>query len=71
MLLPEEVLFVDEPSEAAQGAQAVILLTEWPDIVETDWEAIAARSGFPGSSATAGMPWSRTQCSSWDLTTPE
>lgn len=47
MLLPEEVLFVDEPSEAAGGAQAVILLTEWPDIVETDWEAIAAHMRLP------------------------
>ena len=25
----------------------MILLTEWPDIVETDWEAIAARMRLP------------------------
>ena len=46
-MLPAEVLFVDRPAEAAQGAQAMMLLTEWPDIVETDWEMIAARMCSP------------------------
>ena len=46
-LLPAEVVFVEEPVEAARGAQAIMLLTEWPEIVEADWEAIAARMRSP------------------------
>ena len=45
--LPEGVRFVDDPSEAASGAQAMILLTEWPQIIETDWESVRARMCSP------------------------
>ena len=41
-LLPSQVQFVDDPAEAARGAQALILLTEWPDIVAADWDTIAS-----------------------------
>lgn len=45
--LPSEVLFVDDPAEAARGAQSLILLTEWPEIVSEDWGSIAARMHSP------------------------
>lgn len=41
-LLPSTVNFVDGPAEAAQGAQALVLLTEWTEIVEADWKQMAA-----------------------------
>ena len=41
-LLPPSVAFVDRPEETARGAEALILLTEWAEIVEADWAAIAS-----------------------------
>ena len=35
------------PEEAANGAQALLLLTEWAEIVDADWEAIAGRMRSP------------------------
>ena len=32
----------DSPVETAEGAQAVVLLTEWPQIVRAEWPCIAA-----------------------------
>ena len=46
-LLPERVGLVDAPEEAADGAQALLLLTEWAEIVDADWEAIAGRMCSP------------------------
>ena len=40
--LPAAVRLIDSPVEAAEGAQAVILLTEWPQIVGAEWPCIAA-----------------------------
>ena len=40
-LLPPSVDFVDRPEETAHGAQALILLTEWAEIVGADWGTIA------------------------------
>ena len=34
------VEFVDDAREAARGAQAVVLVTEWPEIVSLDWAAV-------------------------------
>ena len=31
----------DDPLEATSGAQAVALMTEWSEITDVDWEAIA------------------------------
>ena len=31
----------------AEGAQALVLMTEWPEIVEADWEAIARSTRQP------------------------
>ena len=39
--LPLSAQFVDRPEEAAQGAQALALLTEWPEIVDAHWGAMA------------------------------
>lgn len=36
------VRLTDSPVEAAEGAQAVVLLTEWPQIVGAEWPCIAA-----------------------------
>ncbi len=41
LLLPESVRFVDTPEETTPGAQALILLTEWHEIVRADRAAIA------------------------------
>ena len=41
-LLPADVELVDTPEQAAEGAQAILLLTEWAQIVGADWAAIAS-----------------------------
>ena len=46
-LLPPAVKFVETPSEACSGAHAVVLLTEWPEIVAADWWIIAAHMRSP------------------------
>ena len=40
-LLPEGVAMADSVAEAARGAQALALMTEWPEIVESNWEEVA------------------------------
>ena len=40
-MLPSCVEFVDIAEKTAEGAQALILLTEWREIVGADWEAMA------------------------------
>ena len=39
--LPASVRLADDPLEATRGAQAVALMTEWSEITDADWEAIA------------------------------
>jgi UDPglucose 6-dehydrogenase len=46
-VLPAEVQFMDCPLACAEGAQALILMTEWPQIVESDWEEIAKQMRPP------------------------
>ena len=46
-LLPASVDFAGSPEEAVRGAQALILLTEWPEIVEADWAAMAGAMRHP------------------------
>ena len=46
-LLPPGVEFVDEAEETAACAQALILLTEWEEIVQADWAAMAGRMSPP------------------------
>ena len=40
-VLPESVTLVSEPKTCAEGVQALVLMTEWPQIVEADWEEIS------------------------------
>lgn len=39
--LPPGVVLVSAPEEAAQGAEALVLLTEWDEIVKADWTSMA------------------------------
>ena len=39
--LPPSTQIVDDPVEASAGAQALVLLTEWEQIVNSDWVEIA------------------------------
>ena len=39
--LPPSTRIVDHPVEASAGAQALVLLTEWEEIVNTDWKEVA------------------------------
>ena len=46
-LLPGSVTLAPDPIVCAEGAQAVVLMTEWKEIVEADWAAIAAAAKLP------------------------
>ena len=46
-VLPSSVRFADDPLACADGAQAVVLMTEWPDIISTDWAGISERMVSP------------------------
>jgi UDPglucose 6-dehydrogenase len=37
------ISFAGSPLEAAHGADAVVLVTEWPEFLELDWEQVAER----------------------------
>ena len=41
-LLPSSVDLADTPGEVANGARALVLFTEWPEIVGADWAPMAA-----------------------------
>lgn len=41
-VLPSSVDLVTNPEETAQGGQALLLLTEWDEVVNADWPDIAA-----------------------------
>jgi UDPglucose 6-dehydrogenase len=45
-LLPD-VEFTESASEAVEGADAVILVTEWAEFSELDWQALAGRMATP------------------------
>ena len=36
-----------DPIVCAEGTHALVLMTEWNEIVEADWEAIAAAAKLP------------------------
>lgn len=46
-LLPKVVRFYDEPLAAVADAQAVILVTEWPQIVTIDWQKVYSSMRSP------------------------
>ena len=45
-LLPS-VEFCDSPEQALEGADAAILVTEWPEFAELDWASLAKRMATP------------------------
>jgi UDP-glucose 6-dehydrogenase len=45
-LLPR-VEFCDSPEQALEGADAAILVTEWPEFAELDWASLAKRMANP------------------------
>ena len=45
-LLPS-VEFCDSPEQALEGADAAILVTEWPEFAELDWASLAGRMANP------------------------
>ncbi len=45
--LPGPVQIADDPVQAASGTQAVVLLTEWGQIVNADWGEISRRMRAP------------------------
>ncbi len=40
--LSRDVRIVDDPQDAAKGAQALVLMTEWPQFVDADWVRLAS-----------------------------
>ena len=46
-ILPESVCLTDSLSECVDQAQALVLMTEWPEIVSTDWEDVARQMTRP------------------------
>ena len=45
--LPPAVRMAASAARAAEGAQAVVLLTEWPEIVDAEWSGVAAAMRAP------------------------
>jgi UDPglucose 6-dehydrogenase len=39
--LVSQITFADSPLEAVAGADAVVLVTEWPEFLELDWQQVA------------------------------
>ena len=56
-VLPAGVALVDSPESAARGAQALLLLTEWPEIVGADWAGMARLMRAPRYVSTAETRW--------------
>ena len=46
-LLPASVVIADTLEGAAEGADALLLLTEWPEFADANWEAMSARMRPP------------------------
>ena len=45
-MLPS-VTLADSAAEALEGADAAILVTEWPEFADLDWAAVAASMANP------------------------
>ncbi len=66
--LSDLLTLVDDPADAAAGAAGCVVLTEWPQFHDLDWNAIARRLHSPvvydfrnlldpGRLAAAGLAW--------------
>ena len=45
--VPSEVMLTRDPYECADDAHSLVLMTEWPEIVEAAWEELAERAKPP------------------------
>ena len=45
--VPEEARLTTELMDCVEGAQALVLMTEWPEFVEADWQEIYERTRSP------------------------
>ena len=45
--LPNSVHVVEDLPSCTQGAQALVLMTEWPEIVAADWAVVASHTKPP------------------------
>lgn len=45
--LPDKVHVMDDLLSCTRGAQALVLMTEWPEIVAADWDAVASHTKPP------------------------
>ncbi len=59
--IPDRVVLCENPAEAAHGAEALVLATAWPEIVNLDWVAMCAGMAQPlvvdGRNALKGVAW--------------
>jgi len=46
-LLTGDVIFADDVYSAVQGACALILATEWPELIQADWDKIKKAMAEP------------------------
>jgi len=46
-VVPKSVRLATNLYDCTQDAQALVLMTEWPEIVEADWERIASNTNLP------------------------
>ena len=46
-VVPDSVILLDNPLDCADGVQALILMTEWTQFTEANWEEIARRMRPP------------------------
>ena len=46
-VVPSSVLLTGDIGECAEGAEALVLMTEWSEIVDADWEDLARKSTSP------------------------
>ena len=44
---PASVGLVNNPLECAEGTQALVLMTEWQEFIDADWEEMARRMKSP------------------------
>ena len=68
--LPTSVQLVGSVLEASDRAQALVLLTEWDDIINSDWRAVAGRMARPRVSYSMAETRSTpAKWTAWALTT--
>lgn len=46
-VLPSSAILADDVLQCTDGAQAVVLMTEWPEIVKADWRIVADHTEPP------------------------